>query len=62
MPLLFDYADNSLAIGLVDMSNGMKEGTEIRAGISQPHHVLEVVTTFQRSSDQGVKVSIQSKG
>lgn len=61
IPLLFDYTENSRGIGLVDMANGMKEGTKIRADISQTYHVLEVMTAFQRSSDQGSRVDIRSK-
>lgn len=61
MPLVFDYAENSRALGLADMAKAIQTGRDIRAGLNQIHHVLEVLTSFERSSISGTSVSIKTR-
>ena len=55
-----DYAENSRALGLSDMAQAMRDGRKARAGVEQTLHVLEVLTAFQRSSESGREVTIES--
>lgn len=50
LPLLFDYADNSRGLGLADMAAALQKGRDVRAGMQQIHHVLEILTGFERSA------------
>ena len=52
MPLLFDYAENSRALGLADMAKAIRTGRDARADVQQTLHVLEILTAFERSSQQ----------
>lgn len=52
MPLLFDYAENSRALGLADMAKAIQSGRDARADVQQTLHVLEILTAFERSSRQ----------
>lgn len=61
IPLLFDHADNSRGLGLMDMATAIETGTPFRASYHQTLHVLEVMTAFQRSSDAHSAVEIQNK-
>ncbi len=51
MPLLFDYKENSRALGLADMAKALVTGREFRADYKQTLHVLEVITAFDKSSE-----------
>lgn len=51
VPLLFDYAQNSRALGLADMAKALKTGRDFRANCGQTCHVLEIMTGFERSSE-----------
>ncbi|MFI3211771.1 MAG: Gfo/Idh/MocA family oxidoreductase [Eubacteriales bacterium] len=53
MPLVFDYKENSRALGLADMAKALQTGREFRADYHQTLHVLEVLTSFERSSQKG---------
>lgn len=53
MPLLFDYKENSRGLGLADMAKALQTGREYRANESLIFHVLEVLTTFEKSSNEG---------
>ena len=61
IPLLFDYSDNSRGLGLMDMVTSLETGTPFRASYNQTLHVLEVMTSFQRSSDAKGAVDINNK-
>ena len=61
MPLLFDYKDNSRALGLADMAQALQTGRPFRTSCQQTLHVLEVMTAFQRSSDRRTEVAIESR-
>jgi len=60
MPLLFDYADNSRALGLADMAKSIEANRFFRAGCEQTLHVLEVMTAFERSSKSRAYEEIKS--
>ncbi len=51
MPLLFDYKENSRGLGLADMAKSLRTGRAFRASFEQTLHVLEVITSFDKSSD-----------
>ena len=53
MPLLFDYKENSRALGLADMAKALETGRPFRASYQQTRHVLEILTSFEKSSDMG---------
>ncbi len=61
MPLTFGYAGNSRALGLADMAKSLQTGRPCRTTYQQTYHVLEVMTGFQRSSDAGRTIAIESK-
>lgn len=61
MPLLFDYKDNSRALGLADMARALRTGRGFRTSYQQTLHVLEVMTAFQRSNDRRAEVPIESR-
>ena len=51
IPLLFDYKENSRALGLADMPKALETGREARCDYTQTRHVLEILTAFDKSSD-----------
>ena len=62
MPLSHGYADgNFRVIGLADMARAIRLGREHRCGGALAFHVLEVMEAFQRSSDEGRTVAIESR-
>lgn len=52
IPLLFDYQENSRALGLADMAKAIQTGRSARASHQQTLHVLEILTAFERSSNE----------
>lgn len=61
MPLLFDYANNSRALGLADMAKALRTNRAFRANYTQTYHVLEIMQSFQKSSEQGKFIQLESK-
>ncbi|HSK68454.1 MAG TPA: Gfo/Idh/MocA family oxidoreductase [Candidatus Limnocylindria bacterium] len=61
MPLLFGYAENSRGLGLADMAAAIQNGRAPRAGLSQVHHVLDVLTGFARSAQSGAWLDIRTE-
>lgn len=61
MPLMFDYADNSRALGLADMAKALRTGEEYRANCDLTLHVLEILSSFDKSSEQGKYISLETK-
>ena len=53
IPLLFDYNVNSRALGLSDMCKALRTGRDFRANCQQQYHVLEILTSFEKSSREG---------
>jgi predicted dehydrogenase len=60
MPLLFDYAENSRTLGLADMAKAIQTGRDARADVQQTLHVLEILTAFERSSEQKAYLPLES--
>ncbi len=61
MPLLFDYNENSRALGLTDMCVAIRTGRDYRANYEQQQHVLEILTSFSKSSEQGAVVELTTR-
>ncbi len=53
VPLCFDYKENSRGLGLADMAKALQTGRGFRADYHQTLHVLEVLTSFERSNEKG---------
>lgn len=60
MPLLFDYKENSRGLGVADMAKALKEKRLHRADAQQALHVLEILTSFEKSSEKGCYVELSS--
>jgi len=58
MPLMFDYAENSRALGFADMCKALRTGRDFRANYQQQLHVLEILTSFSKSSAEGKLVEL----
>jgi predicted dehydrogenase len=61
MPLLYDYKENSRGLGLADMAKALQTGREFRANNNQILHVLEILTSFEKSSKEGRYLSLETK-
>ena len=61
VPLAFDYAENSRALGLADMAKALETGRFCRTDYHQTQHVLEILTAFEKSSDAGKVLPITTK-
>lgn len=61
LPLMYDYRENSRALGLADMCNALMGGRSFRANWTQTLHVLEVMTAFEKSSTLDRTLSIETK-
>ena len=59
-PLSHGYTDNSRSIGAVDMVNAIKSGRPHRANNKLAYHVLEIMCSFDKSSELGRPVDIES--
>jgi predicted dehydrogenase len=60
IPLVFNYKDNSRALGLADMAKAIQTGRPWRANCMQQLHLVEVMNAFMKSSDSGDFVKIES--
>lgn len=60
IPLLFDYNENSRALGLADMCKALRTGRDHRANYQQQRHVLEIMTSFSKSCQQGEYIALES--
>ncbi|MDR3050620.1 MAG: Gfo/Idh/MocA family oxidoreductase [Oscillospiraceae bacterium] len=60
IPLCFDYAANSRALGLADMANALRDGRPARAGVQQTLHVLEAMEGFITSAREERWVALQT--
>lgn len=61
IPLLYDYRENSRALGLADMANAIANGRAARSDYQQTLHVLEILTAFEKSSDKLGRLELESK-
>lgn len=60
LPLLYDYKENSRALGLADMANAILNNRPARADYHQTLHALEVMTAFEKSSDAHGRVEMKT--
>ena len=60
MPLLFDYAENSRGLGLADMAMAIETGRDGRTLCDQTLHVLEIMTSFEKSSRNGSRIELET--
>ncbi|WMJ86637.1 Gfo/Idh/MocA family protein [Anaerocolumna sp. MB42-C2] len=60
MPLLFDYKENSRGLGVADMAKALQTGRDYRANYKQTCHVLEVLTSFEKSSKEGKSITLKT--
>ena len=61
IPLLYeDYSENSRGLGVADMAKALKTGRKPRCHMDLTLHVLEVLSAFDRSSDAGKHIKIES--
>ena len=61
IPVSFDYTENSRGLGLADFAKSIETGRKPRTSYKQTLHVLEVMSAFKTSSDEGRPVEIKSK-
>jgi predicted dehydrogenase len=62
LPTEHAYADdNYRIIGVADMAQAIRSGRPHRASGALAYHVLEVMQAFQRASDSGTAVAIESR-
>ena len=61
IPLMYDYKENSRALGLDDMAVAIRTGRPARADYNQTFHVLDAMTGFERSAQSGRWVKMSTK-
>lgn len=61
LPLMFDYRENSRALGLADMCKAIETGRAYRANSDLQRHVLEILTAFSDSSKQKKQIKLKTK-
>jgi hypothetical protein len=60
LPFSHIYTDNMRSIGVADMANAIKNGRENRTSGELAYHVLDIMLSFEDSSNAGKKVEIES--
>ena len=60
VPLVYGHTTPSRSIGAADMAMAIKTGRPHRASSELAFHVLDVILSFEKSSQLGVKVEITS--
>ena len=60
MPLMYEYAENSRALGLADMAKALADGRVARCDYTQTFHVLEAMEGFERSAREARWVKMTS--
>ena len=61
IPLMFDYCENSRALGLSDMCKALRTGREFRANYTLQQHVLEIMTSFTKACEEGRYIELETK-
>lgn len=61
IPLMYDYAENSRALGLADMCKSIRTGRGFRPNYRLQHHVLEILTSFSKSCEKGEYIPLATK-
>jgi predicted dehydrogenase len=60
-PLMFGYPENSRGLGLADMAKAISTGRKARASSDLTSHVLEVITGFNRSSEEARHIELETR-
>ena len=60
VPLMFDYPENSRGLGVADMAKYLSTGKGFRAKSELTYHVLEVLTSFEKSSAAGAHIKLET--
>jgi predicted dehydrogenase len=60
VPLLFDYKENSRGLGLADMAKALETGRSVRAGGDLLFHIVEIMTGFERASNERKFIDMES--
>lgn len=61
IPLMYDYRENSRALGLDDMGVAIRTGRKARCDYEQTFHVLDAITGFERSAQSGSWIEMSTK-
>jgi predicted dehydrogenase len=61
MPLHYDHADNSRALGLSGMADTLENGTSLKANGNLTYHVLEVMESIHKSWETHQFIEIKSR-
>jgi len=61
IPLMYDYKENSRALGLDDMAVAIRTGRKARCDWNQTFHVLDAMTGFERSAASGKWIEMSTK-
>ena len=61
MPLMYDYKTDSRGLGLMEMCDALTKKRTPRNDSQQLTHVLEVLTSFEKSSAQGKTLELETK-
>lgn len=60
VPLMFDYSENSRALGLADMCRAIHTGRGWRADYRLQRHVMEIMAAFSESCEKGTYIPVTS--
>ena len=60
IPLTHAYADNSRIIGVADLATALRQGRQPRCSGDLAFHVLDMMSAFDESSEQGKHIQIES--
>jgi len=61
IPLTFSYSDNSRGLGLADMAKALSNKGDFRANGDLTLHVIEILTSFEKSSQAGAYIPLESQ-
>ena len=61
IPIMFDYSENSRALGLADMCKALATGRNFRANYKQQQHLLEILTSFAKSCHEKRYIELKTK-
>ena len=60
IPLTHGYTENSRSIGAADMAYALRSGRPHRANGELANHVLEIMLSFDKSSEAGKEIILQT--
>lgn len=60
IPIVRPYTENSRGLGLADMAHALRSGRRHRANCDQTCHVLEIMTSFEKSSRENRTIQLET--